>query len=276
MARRRKSSGAEDFIDVLALLPWWAAVALGVSAYVVMQALAVPPGMTGSRPGDLPLVRMMIAGLATAGQYVLPLLCFIAAGVSAYRRHQRTSLADKAAGSSAAEAVRDMSWREFEMLLGETFRRDGYAVQEQGGNGPDGGVDLRLRKDDETYLVQCKHWKAFKVDVSVVRELYGLMAAQGASGGYVVSSGSFTAPALEFASGRNIRLVDGPKVLAMLQREARAKQPVVAEPAAVPACPKCQSPMVRRTATKGVNAGNDFWGCSRYPACRGTLQAHPS
>jgi len=38
---------------------------------------------------------------------------------------------------------------------------------------------------------------------------------------------------------------------------------------AVPACPQCQAPMVRRTAQKGANAGNSFWGCSRYPQCRG-------
>ena len=30
--------------------------------------------------------------------------------------------------------------------------------------------------------------------------------------------------------------------------------------------------MRRRTAGKGPNAGKPFWGCSRYPACRGTLE----
>lgn len=37
----------------------------------------------------------------------------------------------------------------------------------------------------------------------------------------------------------------------------------------VPSCPKCGSSMVRRTAKSGANAGNSFWGCSQYPACRG-------
>lgn len=36
-----------------------------------------------------------------------------------------------------------------------------------------------------------------------------------------------------------------------------------------PACPKCGSAMVRRTAKSGSNAGNDFWGCAKYPTCRG-------
>lgn len=37
---------------------------------------------------------------------------------------------------------------------------------------------------------------------------------------------------------------------------------------ATPICPACQSPMVLRTARKGPNAGNQFWGCSGYPGCR--------
>jgi endonuclease YncB( thermonuclease family) len=35
-------------------------------------------------------------------------------------------------------------------------------------------------------------------------------------------------------------------------------------------CPVCSSTMVLRTARQGRNAGNQFWGCSRYPACRAT------
>jgi len=37
-----------------------------------------------------------------------------------------------------------------------------------------------------------------------------------------------------------------------------------------PACPACGKPMRRRTAGKGPNTGQPFWGCSGYPDCRGT------
>jgi hypothetical protein len=40
-----------------------------------------------------------------------------------------------------------------------------------------------------------------------------------------------------------------------------------------PLCPKCSSPMTRRTVTSGSNAGKEFWGCSRYPNCRGVFAA---
>lgn len=45
-----------------------------------------------------------------------------------------------------------------------------------------------------------------------------------------------------------------------------------AEEFAEPACPRCRGRMVRRTARRGPNAGNDFWGCSRFPACHGTRE----
>ncbi|MBA2072810.1 nuclease-related domain-containing protein [Aeromonas veronii] len=35
-----------------------------------------------------------------------------------------------------------------------------------------------------------------------------------------------------------------------------------------PLCPRCGNPMVLRTAKRGDNRGNQFWGCSGYPKCR--------
>lgn len=39
-----------------------------------------------------------------------------------------------------------------------------------------------------------------------------------------------------------------------------------------PVCPECGKPMHKRQAKAGKNAGKDFWGCTGYPACRGTRQ----
>lgn len=33
-------------------------------------------------------------------------------------------------------------------------------------------------------------------------------------------------------------------------------------------CPKCGSPLVSRTAKKGINVGSQFYGCTKYPTCR--------
>ncbi len=42
-----------------------------------------------------------------------------------------------------------------------------------------------------------------------------------------------------------------------------------------PNCPKCDRPMVRRTARRGPSAGSEFWGCSEFPNCRGIVQDQP-
>lgn len=39
-----------------------------------------------------------------------------------------------------------------------------------------------------------------------------------------------------------------------------------------PRCPKCGSEMILRTSKK---AGNQFWGCSQYPQCRGVIAIDP-
>jgi len=39
-----------------------------------------------------------------------------------------------------------------------------------------------------------------------------------------------------------------------------------------PTCPRCGGAMVLRTARQGPRAGSQFWGCSGYPRCRGTMR----
>ena len=182
-----------------------------------------------------------------------------------------------------ADALNGMTWQEFEMLVGEAYRRQGFNVCEMGGGGADGGVDLVLTKNGQTVLVQCKQWKTFKVGVKTVRELYGVIAAQKAQGGVVVSSGVFTQEAIDFATGKNIALIDGEKLRRVID-SVRATPHAVAEPVisdpvsrgadSASACPKCGASMVRRTAKQGENIGRSFWGCSKYPACRGIVPIH--
>jgi four helix bundle suffix protein len=41
-------------------------------------------------------------------------------------------------------------------------------------------------------------------------------------------------------------------------------------PEQIPACPACGKLMTLRTAKQGSRAGSQFWGCTGYPACKGT------
>jgi restriction system protein len=107
------------------------------------------------------------------------------------------------------------------------------------------------------------------------------MAAHGAAGGFVVTSGRFTDTAAAFAQGRNVKLVDGP-VLLKLIRHAKSARPATSTATAVvnaktqvsmesvaPSCPHCGKTMVRRAAKRGARAGQAFWGCASYPSCKG-------
>lgn len=277
MARKRKQSAFDVLAELVALFPWWVGLILAVVSYFWLHSVAMAPMSVAAQPGQMGamLSQTFYRSLASVGQYVLPFICLVGAAMSAYGRWNRARLHEHVGASPAASALNEISWREFEMLVGESFRRKGYAVTETGGGGADGGVDLVLRKDGEKYLVQCKQWKAYKVGVGVVRELYGVMAASGAAGGFVVTSGVFTQEAKDFASGRNIELVDGISLKSMIGQARSPASGAAYKPAtisqAVPACPKCGNGMVKRTAKQGANAGKLFWGCANYPQCRGIV-----
>ncbi|RYF36795.1 MAG: hypothetical protein EOO21_01065 [Comamonadaceae bacterium] len=158
MARRKRTSGAEAILGLVAKLPWWVGVLLALGTYVIFHALATRPvpTMTDSRQLGSQLPWMLVSGFSVALQYVAPVICLVGALVSFLQRRKRTALAANVTASGSAQALDGMSWRDFELLVGEAFR------------------------------------------------------------------------------------------------------------------PKCASPMIRRTATKGSNAGSQFWRCSKFPACRGT------
>lgn len=272
---RRKQNLVEDLIAITSKLPWWVGVVLAIVAYVWLHNIAASEVAAVTQPGQMGqlVTQTLFRTLALFGQYLLPFVFLVGAGSSAFGRYKRRALHGQVAASPDRGALNDMSWQQFEALVGEAFRRKGYAVSETGGGGADGGIDLALKKEGETFLVQCKQWKAQKVGVATVRELYGVMAAEGATGGFVVTSGVFTDEARAFAVGRNIELMDGKALHALIRgvsvpAKAAAASPT-ATPAGSPACPVCQSAMVRRTAKRGANSGNAFWGCSQYPGCKG-------
>ena len=135
-------------------------------------------------------------------------------------------------------------------------------------DGPDGGVDLRLRKNGQVVFMQCKYWKARSVGVKVVHELYGLMAAKNVKQGIVVTYGEFTSEATAFAKANAIALIDGPKLTQMIA-SVQQNGNLEAQPEVPRACPKCGSEMVLRVANKGPHSGKRFWCCSKFPDCRG-------
>jgi restriction system protein len=168
------------------------------------------------------------------------------------------------------DVLRSLEWRAFEQLVQGYFRTLGFEAERKR-VGPDGGVDLVLRKAGESEpfaYVQCKAWNTYLVGVKPVRELFGVMAADGVRKGYLVCTGAYTPEALAFAEGKPLKLVTGAELLEKLNALApdtrdRLTGEVLSGDYTTPTCPRCDTKMVRREGKDG----GAFWGCTSFPKC---------
>jgi len=262
MARRD-----EGLLDLLVEVPWWVSIVVGIISYVAMR-FVIPAMFAGNPLGD-------VLGRGIAQFSWVALIFLLPAGLSAFRSARKSQRLDR---QTSIESIRVLPWKQFEDLLGEAYRRQGYSVVENSSLGADGGVDLTIRREGATYLVQCKQWRTYKVGVKVIREMFGLMTAHNAAGAIIVTSGTFTQEARAFAAGKPIELVDGDRlvqIISAVQARPMATVPRPATtapqpPATTRSCPRCGGELVLRQAKRGANAGGRFWGCSSYPRCRHT------
>jgi restriction system protein len=138
--------------------------------------------------------------------------------------------------------------------------------------GADGGIDLTVTDSKGKLLAigQCKAWSNI-VGVSLIRELYGVMASEKVEQGYFFATSSFSHDATEFTKGKKINLVDGAQQIKMIlslsrQQQIRLMKVATAGDYQTPTCPRCDKKMIRRNSNKG-----EFWGCLNYPRCKATL-----
>lgn len=279
MARRRK----EHLVEVLAGLPWPAGIIVGVLGFIALRwGFAWYMGAFGGSIG-----KAMGAGFGAGALSPIAwlFLCvgLLGAALSFWRTRQRKELLEEQASLTS---LRSMSWMQFEQLVGEAYRRLGYRIEETGQGGADGGIDLLLRKDGVTTLVQCKQWRTQKIGVAVVREMYGLMVHHNAAAVKIVCTGIFTSECEAFALDKPIELVDGQVLMRLVQnvktspspsaRETISRprapvgrvEPIPEQAPRSPSCPKCGEAMAERSNRAN---GQRFWGCTKFPGCRGTI-----
>jgi restriction system protein len=207
---RRSGSIFEDIADITSRLPWWVGVSLALVSFFFLQRYAgtAIPAVTGTGGLYENVLPGLLRSLAFFGQFIVPAAFLLGSVASVILNYKRAKLYGKTSRSAARNPLNDLSWRDFEFLVGEYFRRRQFTIKETKIGG-DGGVDLIAKKGSEKFLVQCKHWKADKVGVNVVQELPGVMVDAGATNGIIVTSGEFTKDASAFARANNIRLLDG-------------------------------------------------------------------
>ncbi|MDQ1091271.1 restriction system protein [Xanthomonas sacchari] len=271
MGRKRGKTG----FDTLAALPWPFGLAAGIAGFLAVRD-GIPWWFSRHDGALSQAIAQQSEGAFAPLAWILLLLCWMAALASFLKARHRRRLLDT---RTTLEILAAGGWRQFERLVGEAFRRQGYAVEETGLGGADGGIDLILRKDGRRTLVQCKQWKRQQVGVSVVREMYGLLAHHQADAVKIVCVGSYTADAARFAQGKPIELVDGGRLLEMIQAARRdgaissssslrvepAPAPVIGATTQASTCQQCGSELVQR---KNRHSNEPFLGCSQYPRCR--------
>ena len=125
------------------------------------------------------------------------------------------------------DALTRVGWDRLETLLADYYRVQGWSVDHVGTGASrtrfDGGIDLKLRKDGEYVLVQCKHWNAKQVTHNAVHELLGIKVNENATGAIVITSGEFTQAAREAATRQgHVQLIDGDALRAMLGPQLEA------------------------------------------------------
>lgn len=280
MPRHRQEGFFDVVFDILLKVPIWVGPLLAGGVYVLLRF--VWPALFSSED----ITQSVLRGIGPAIALWAALAFLIVWVVAEARKWSRRRLLDTQTG---LDSIRTLSWREFEHLVGEAYRRRGYLVEETGTGSGDGGIDLILNGHGEMVLVQCKQWQSHRVGVKPVRELYGVLVSEKADRAVLVTCGAFTADAREFARGKPIELVAADELVALVCGVQLAASPSIQPAAEVPVparsggaaagaprsastktCPECGSAMTLRTAKRGSNAGSRFWGCTSYPSCRAT------
>jgi len=220
MARRRISS-AEDIVEITAQVPWRAALAAALLSAVALFGVAhvmLPAAQVAD--SALPETAVpVLRGLTMTGMVLLPLLCLAIGAMSGWLHYKDQRNYADMSSERGRFLLQHLSWREFENLVAEFFRRKGFSVERRSGRLPEGGVDLVASIGEDRYLVQCKHWRVQRVGVAVVRDLCRIAENEGAAGIFVVTSGSFTDEARRFVEQNRIaiELITGERLRQMIR-----------------------------------------------------------
>jgi restriction system protein len=98
--------------------------------------------------------------------------------------------------------INHMSGRQFEVLMAEVFKQQGYEVELTPAQ-QDGGKDIILFLDDETTYVECKRWDSdnngFYISRPELQKLVGAAVGDKADNMLFVTTGKYNNNAYEYA-----------------------------------------------------------------------------
>lgn len=172
--------------------------------------------------------------------------------------------------------LKTLEWKQYENVCMEFLRikNNNAAVTTIGA---DGGIDIKIKdKNGITIAIaQCKAWSR-PIGVSLIRELYGVMASENVKHGVFLTTSIFSQDAIEFSKNKALLLINGREFVNLINKlntdDKRKIDKIATEgDYTTPTCVQCDEKMVKRIAKKGNNAGNEFWGCINYPRCKNKM-----
>lgn len=105
---------------------------------------------------------------------------------------------------------------QFEEFVGEVFESLGFEVEHVGGTG-DQGVDLRVCRSGVVGIVQCKYFSRGVVGSPELQKFLGTIHHTKSHKGYFVTTRTFSLAADRFAAEHPIELIDGPRLVELVQ-----------------------------------------------------------
>lgn len=168
----------ESLFQILSRQPWWLTLLVALFIFGIMQ-LVFPP--------------------------LAPFVALPFAGVAGYLAFRQMRAGPSVNVEERLAALRSMPWENFSLVVSESYRRQGYNVEES----KSAAFDFKVAKKAQITLVQCRRWKVNQVGDAPVRELANAMEKQNAFNCVCITAGEFSANAREFARGKPITLLGG-------------------------------------------------------------------
>jgi restriction system protein len=104
----------------------------------------------------------------------------------------------------------------FEEFVGEVFEALGFEVEHVGGTG-DEGVDIKVRRGGLNGIVQCKYHSRGVVGSPELQKFLGSIHHTKSHKGFFVTTRTFSLAADKFAAEHPIELIDGPRLVELVQ-----------------------------------------------------------
>ncbi|MBU4348725.1 restriction endonuclease [bacterium] len=124
------------------------------------------------------------------------------------------------------ESINSMDGYAFEDLIGNLFIKMGFAI-EQTKKTADGGIDLFAYSAKAVvggkYIIQCKRMNS-PIPEATIRDLYGVVTAQKANKGILITNSTFSSASIKFAEDKPLELINGDKLINLIAKYFNLEQ----------------------------------------------------